>query len=201
MGGANREGAELDSASVLEEELPGAGGGGLGGVPGGGSQLVGELPPEEPRGAPAGGGGGGGRGGSLAEGLAEEDARSPVRGSAPFVMPEFDPIIYWLTIVDSRSKEHAAEYAGLSRSESVAHYLTRLAFEDFENKLASNEISGLVGQIGDRLLRVMRNVAQTAVDELHERVRADVISTLVTRGIATQERLEEVLGVQGSGIA
>jgi hypothetical protein len=169
----------------------------------GGEGLTGELPPDEPTGG--GGppyGGGGRRGGNLSEeGLTEPVAGTPVRGTVPFLSLDFDPIVYHLCIMDSKSNEHAREYVGLTRSEAVTHYLTRLAFEDFQRKLERREISGLANTLGDKLLKVMRVVALAARDEVHEAARADIISTLVQRGIATQERLEEVLGVAGSAVA
>lgn len=159
--------------------------------------LTGGLPPDEGEGEPAPA-----RAGTLSSnGLADPIEGSPVQGSIPFLKPNFDPIVYFFTLTDAQSREHRAEYAGLSRSEAVVHFLTRLCFEDWARKLETGAISGLVNLAGDKFLTVMRAVNLTALDELRAQVRSDVISTLVQRGVAEQQRLEEVLGVASHGVA
>ena len=200
-------GDELDSGpESLDGEIGGPQQVDVGGNDQGSDPLTGRigLPPDEP----ASGGalvpaaaGGGGKGGSLDGGVEDAQQSSMIRGSMPFLAPEFDPIVYWFCNVDSRMKQHEVGYRNLTRSEAVAHYLTRLAFEDFENKIRTGQLNGLLGTVGDSFMRVMRVVAENSRESIYEHAREDVMSTLVQRGISTQARLEEVLGVAGSGIS
>ena len=201
MGGAELD-TELTTATVEGAEESGTDGAESG--DGGRGVLTGGFPPDEPGGGGGGGGGGsgGGGGGTLTgQGLTDPLSGSPVRGNIPFMNLEFDPIIYQFTVIDSKSRQHHKEYLGLSRSECVVHYLTRLAFDDFERRVGSGDTSGFSNMLAERLLRVIRTVHSTARDEVRAAVLGDTISTLVQRGIASQEHLEEVLGVPSHGIA
>ncbi len=185
---------ELEEQPGVEADLGGDDGDG----------LTGSLPPDEPSGAMGQGGGGrsGGSGGGLdTGGLADPVDGTPLRGSIPFMNLQFDPIVHQLCIMDSKTRAHRHEYRGMTRSDAVVHFLTRLSFEDFESKVAAGEIDGFANDLGDRLLKIMRAVRMTALDELRATVRADVISTLVQRGVSSQERLEEVLGVPSHGVS
>lgn len=173
--------------------------------------LTGEFfPPDEPTGeeeqvppATPGGGQGGGRGPTLLSGgeLQEPMARTPVRASVPFLQVDLDPIIYVLCYWDSKSEEHKEEYRGLTRSEAVAHFIHRLAFEDLFRRIDNGQISFLANGVGDALMKINRLVAFAARAELYKSMRQDVISTLVQAGVASQERLEELLGVSRHAVS
>jgi len=161
-----------------------------------------DIPPEEPAGPPRGGGGGGA--GPLDPGasLQDTESRTPIRGTMPFVLPEFEPICYWWVCCDAADPEHMAEYRGLTRSESFAHFFYRLGLEDFQRKLLEGKIDGVNALVGEAMLMVMRRKMNVAYNEVYDRCRRDIFETLAQSDMGIpRERLEEILGVDAHALA
>lgn len=176
-----------DTSDLLEGELPESDGmiappdGDFDdGAPGGSG-----MPPGGP-GGPAGPAGG--------LPVTSERDSSPFRGNMPFVNVPLHPAIFNIALLDMQTRAGRHEYQGMSTSEMLAHFLLKLALGYHEAQLRGDKYDGLLQSIGDAQLRVMRRAIMQAADEIRQSGREADIATLVDRGIATRERLEEVLG-------